>query len=142
MPLACPVELHVFCYLAGNGNPPRDKPVASFPTFHAKPFTIEDQSSMSNETIEGYRLSPQQERIWTLQQRDSEIFYQASCAILIEGRLELTKLKAALEEVSRRHEILRTTFHSLPEMKVPVQVISPAAVLRLPEHDLRRMDAP
>jgi hypothetical protein len=26
---ACPVELHVCCYLAGNVNPPRGKPVAS-----------------------------------------------------------------------------------------------------------------
>jgi hypothetical protein len=29
MPRACPVETHALCYLAGNVNPPRGKPVAS-----------------------------------------------------------------------------------------------------------------
>jgi amino acid adenylation domain-containing protein len=97
--------------------------------------------AMPDETIEGYSLSPQQERIWALQQASPGMPYQAWCTISIEGTLELPKLKAALEELSSRHEILRTTFHRLPAMKMPVQVIAPAAELVLPEYDLRELDS-
>src|SRR5947209_13355888 len=96
---------------------------------------------MSNDIIKGYRFSPQQERVWCLQQLCSRTPYQASCAISIEGRLDPSHLKAALEEVVNRHEILRTTFHRLSAMTMPVQVIAPVIPLALPEHDLRETDS-
>ncbi len=77
---------------------------------------------MQNETIKGFRLSPQQKRLWSLQ-KDS-VAYQSQCALLIEGKLNLELLKEALQQVVNRHEILRTTFQQRPGIKIPIQVIS------------------
>src|SRR5215467_918752 len=71
---------------------------------------------MQNETI-GYRLSPQQARVWALAQRSQT--YRAQCAILIEGRL-----KVALAVITGRHGILRTTFHRAAGLRLPVQVVA------------------
>ncbi|MEW6732934.1 MAG: condensation domain-containing protein, partial [Acidobacteriota bacterium] len=79
---------------------------------------------MEREYIEGFRLSPQQSRLWLLQKTTGDIAYRAQCAILIEGWLEIPRLQAALERIIERHEILRTTFHCLPGMTLPVQVIN------------------
>ncbi len=77
---------------------------------------------MQQEIINGFRLSPQQGRLWLLQ-RESPAF-RAQCALLLEGNLNMLVLREALGKVIQRYEILRTTFHSLPGMKVPVQVIT------------------
>lgn len=79
--------------------------------------------------IEGYRLSPQQRRLWLAQQQGP--VYQAQCAILIEGDLRSDVLNETLQEIVNRHEILRTSFQCLPGMDVPIQVISDAAAIRL-----------
>lgn len=73
------------------------------------------------ELLEGYQLSPQQERLWLLQQDCSA--FRAQCVVMLEGRLDATALDDALQTVVERHEILRTVFCGLPEMKKPVQVI-------------------
>ncbi|HKX32479.1 MAG TPA: condensation domain-containing protein, partial [Blastocatellia bacterium] len=73
--------------------------------------------------VEGYQLSPQQRRIWMLQQVNGGRAYRAQCAILLNGPLDVATLKAAVSEVVNRHEILRTGFHLLPGMTVPLQVI-------------------
>lgn len=77
---------------------------------------------MRQEVINGFRLSPQQRRVWLLQQGSSA--YRAQSALLIEGDLKPEALKEAMHRIVRRHEILRTTFHSLPGMKLPVQVVA------------------
>lgn len=59
--------------------------------------------------IQGFHLSPQQKRLWLLQQNSS--VYLTNCAILIEGSLQVNILKAALQKVIDRNEILRTSFH-------------------------------
>src|SRR5215213_1730361 len=78
---------------------------------------------MSTETIEGFRLSPQQEHLWLLQQEGGGPAYRAQCAISIKGLLAANTLREALEDVMQRHEILHTTFRYLPEMTLPLQVI-------------------
>jgi hypothetical protein len=42
--------------------------------------------------------------------------YRSQCAILIEGQLDHAKLTAAIAEMVRRHEILRTTFHAATQL--------------------------
>jgi amino acid adenylation domain-containing protein len=84
---------------------------------------------MRQEIINGFRLSPHQQRLWLIQQ-DSQA-YRAQCALLLEGYLKIEVLKEALHKIVRRHEILRTTFQSLPGMKVPVQVVADDSVLLL-----------
>ncbi|MEH2051408.1 amino acid adenylation domain-containing protein [Nostoc sp.] len=77
---------------------------------------------MPDEVIEGYKLSPQQKRLWSLQQNSRA--YQSRLAILIQGTLNIELLKESLQKLIKRHEILRTTFYKLPEIQHPIQVIS------------------
>jgi hypothetical protein len=67
---------------------------------------------MTQETIQGYRLSPQQKHLWLLQQ-DGRLPDRISCVVKIEGVLETGFLKQALDHVVAQHEILRTTFQLL-----------------------------
>jgi len=91
---------------------------------------------MKEKIIEGFRLSPQQKHVWLLQQFDHSPAYRVQCAILIEGNLNTKVLKAALENVVNRHEILRTTFRCLPEMTIPLQVITDTSLLSVHEYNL------
>lgn len=77
---------------------------------------------MQQDVIQGFRLSPQQKRVWSLQ--DTSTAYRAQCAILIEGSLRVEILHEALLNVVHRHEILRTIFDWLPGMKVPIQRVA------------------
>ena len=80
---------------------------------------------MQKETVQSYRLSPQQERLWLLQQKQPGA-YRAQCSWLLEGPLDQARLRAALDALVARHEILRTSFQNLPDVLLPVQVISDA----------------
>jgi amino acid adenylation domain-containing protein/FkbH-like protein/FkbM family methyltransferase len=93
---------------------------------------------MQEEMIEGFRLSPQQERLWLLQ-RNSAAFH-AQCVIHIEGLLRREVLAEALEQIVMRHEILRTTFRLLPGVDLPLQVVNEEAALRLREVDYATAD--
>ncbi len=84
---------------------------------------------MSNALVEGYRLAPQQERVWLLHQKDKSRAYRAQSAIRIEGELDASLLRRAIEGVVERHEILRTGFQCLPGMTVPLQVIGEGRVI-------------
>ncbi len=77
--------------------------------------------------IEGFRLSPQQKRLWQLQGNDGAA-YKTQAVISIEGELNYQNLATALEKVVGQHEILRTTFRREPEMTWPVQVIGAGSV--------------
>src|SRR5438105_11564642 len=76
---------------------------------------------MGNNTIAGFRLSAQQERLWS-QQSGLETC-RAQCAVLLEGPLQSVRLKQAVQKVVSRHEILRTAFQKQSGMKTPFQVI-------------------
>lgn len=76
---------------------------------------------MQPEVIQGFRLSPQQKRLWLL---GDNAAYHGQVAIEIEGKLVTEILKASLDQVIAGNEILRTTFSSLPGMKLPVQVVA------------------
>ncbi|HWS56475.1 MAG TPA: condensation domain-containing protein, partial [Pyrinomonadaceae bacterium] len=86
---------------------------------------------MELERIEGYRLSPQQRRLWLLGPRP----YVSQCALLLEGPLGAQALQAALGRLAARHEALRTRFRLLPGMELPLQVVEEAA-----DFPLRRLD--
>jgi amino acid adenylation domain-containing protein len=76
---------------------------------------------MQNQLIKGFKLSPQQERLWPAQQASNA--YRAQCAILIEGELSKSILHDALQKVVKRHEILRTTYQRQSGISLPFQVI-------------------
>lgn len=82
--------------------------------------------------IAGYRLSPQQQRLWRLQQRYADQPFRAVLRLrspeswdgIGKASLEENRLKSALQNLIDRHEILRTTFPTLPGMTMPLQVIA------------------
>ncbi|MBW4625285.1 MAG: amino acid adenylation domain-containing protein [Brasilonema octagenarum HA4186-MV1] len=89
---------------------------------------------MQNHTTESFRLSPQQKRLWSLQQ--CSLAYCAECALLLEGNLKPEVLKAALQQVINQHGILRTRFHRLSGIKIPVMVIADSSVVSWHEINL------
>ncbi|MET0625799.1 MAG: condensation domain-containing protein, partial [Pyrinomonadaceae bacterium] len=78
---------------------------------------------MQETAIEGFRLSPQQRRLWSLVRQSPAAPYRTGCRVLLEGAADEAALRAALREVVRRHEVLRTGFRRLPGMSLPLQVI-------------------
>jgi amino acid adenylation domain-containing protein len=95
---------------------------------------------MSTEIIEGFRLSPQQEHLWLLQQVIDSSVYRVSCSVLIEGNIEDNYLLNALQNIVNRHEIFRTEFEYVPGMTIPVQVISNSKVILCEQHNLSDCD--
>jgi amino acid adenylation domain-containing protein/FkbM family methyltransferase len=95
---------------------------------------------MSQQTIEGYRLSPQQQQHWLLYGNSTA--YAVQCVASLSGPLQPESLRRALAEVIERHEILRTAFRFLPGMDVPLQVIVESRPQELREIDVSRLDEP
>lgn len=89
---------------------------------------------MQNQTIEGFRLSPQQKHLWSLQQ--NSFAYRTQCAIRLEGQINAELLKVALQKVVNRHEILRTSFQRPPGIKFPIQVIGESSTIFWQDIDL------
>jgi amino acid adenylation domain-containing protein len=74
-------------------------------------------------------LSFAQQRLWFLNQLEpGNPFYNVGAAIRVTGALDVTALADSLNEVIRRHEVLRTTFASTEGH--PRQVIAPAGTLK------------
>ena len=83
-------------------------------------------------------LSYAQQRLWFLDQLEpSSAAYNLSIAFRLTGVLDVTALEKSLDEIVRRHEILRTIFPAQDGR--PVQVIVPALPLTLPVVDLRAL---
>jgi amino acid adenylation domain-containing protein len=69
-------------------------------------------------------LSLSQERLWFLSQLNPESYaFNLPASIRLTGRLNLTCLEHALNEILTRHEVLRTNFDMIDEK--PVQIIAP-----------------
>ena len=76
---------------------------------------------MQADIIEGFKLSPQQKRLW-LQQQNS-VAYRAQLAIRIEGNLNIQRIQKVLHQLGERYEIFRTNLQKVDGIKAPVQVI-------------------
>ncbi|MCG3161078.1 MAG: Linear gramicidin synthase subunit D [Acidobacteria bacterium] len=84
-------------------------------------------------------LSFAQQRLWFLDQLSpGNSLYNISQAIQVKGALDSAALERTLNEIVRRHEILRTTFASIDGK--PVQVITPDLRLALPVVDLGNLE--
>ena len=83
-------------------------------------------------------LSFAQQRLWFLDQlAPGNLFYNIPMAVRLTGRLDVEALERSLNEILRRHEVLRTTFRA--EGGKPVQVIAPELRLTLPVEDLSHL---
>ncbi len=79
-------------------------------------------------------LAVAQHRLWFLDQVDSATAYSVPLVLRLTGTLDVTALSAALTEIVRRHEALRTVLPA-PDDE-PVQVVLPAAPVELPVVDV------
>jgi len=95
---------------------------------------------MQMDVIEGFRLSPQQRHLWSLEQAGDERQYRAQCTVLIEGSLNLQVLKAVLRDVSDRYEILRTTFRCPRGTSIPLQGVNEQSAPWIEEYNLSTCD--
>ncbi len=84
---------------------------------------------------DGLPLSFAQQRLWFLDQLEpGNLFYNIPTVLRLRGRLDVPALTDALNEVVRRHEVLRTTFAA--KGGVPRQIIAPALTVDVPVTDL------
>src|SRR5215216_1363367 len=88
------------------------------------------------EVVEGYRLSPQQERVWGLSGGVPGAAFCAGCVVLVEGATDAGALSRSLSSVVARHEILRTKFESVAGLTLPLQVVGDAHEVAVEEYDL------
>ena len=80
-------------------------------------------------------LSFAQQRLWFLDQLEPQgSFYNIPSALRLRGPLDYEALVWSLNEMARRHEVLRTAF--VNQDGVPAQVIFPSIALDIPVEDL------
>jgi amino acid adenylation domain-containing protein len=86
-------------------------------------------------------LSFAQQRLWFLDQlQPNSAVYNIPQPIRLKGALQIEALQQALDEIVRRHEVLRTTYPTAEDS--PVQQINPATPVALRTIDLRHLADP
>jgi amino acid adenylation domain-containing protein len=86
-------------------------------------------------------LSPAQWRLWFLARLSPDSrAHSMFQALRLTGVLDVRALERSLDEVIRRHEVLRTTFPTVDGQ--PVQAIAPHAPFTLPVEDLSHLPRP
>ncbi|MEM7350597.1 MAG: non-ribosomal peptide synthase/polyketide synthase, partial [Acidobacteriota bacterium] len=85
-------------------------------------------------------LSFAQQRMWFLAQLEPEsTAYNLPAAVRFEGELSLSALSAAISEVVRRHQVLRTTYGVVDSQ--PMQIIRTAQPQSIPLVDVSELPA-
>ncbi|HVG20234.1 MAG TPA: amino acid adenylation domain-containing protein, partial [Blastocatellia bacterium] len=98
------------------------------------------QSIKRREGIEQAPLSYSQQQMWILNQIDRDGgYYNQAASINIKGKVDLTALERAIEEIVRRHESLRTVYKAAGGQ--PLQLITPPGGVRLDTLDLTALPA-
>jgi amino acid adenylation domain-containing protein len=95
---------------------------------------------MVQPTPNNFRISPQQQRLWQLQNGHWQSTYQALGVVEIVGDIDIDLLELSIKNVAERHEILRTTLRCFPGIDWPLQVIENSRV-RLQYADLKPNNA-
>ena len=93
-------------------------------------------SAAETEDVFVFPVSHSQQRVWNLERLEpGRSLFNVPEAFRITGPLNVPVLQKTIDEIARRHEILRTAFGSVDGR--PVQIVSPAKPLPLPAVDLR-----
>lgn len=82
-------------------------------------------------------LSYAQERLWLLDQLSSTSIYNMFTSVLFRGNLNVEVLERCIQEIIKRHEVLRTAFSTFDGQ--PIQVIASTTALTLPIIDLQHL---
>ncbi|MFG6101405.1 amino acid adenylation domain-containing protein [Leptothoe sp. EHU-05/26/07-4] len=102
-----------------------------------------ESSSRSSIVVRRFSVAPLplsfgQQRLWFLQRLEPDnSFYNEHFAIRLIGLLDVAALEKSLNEVVKRHEVLRTTFEMFEGQ--PVQIIAPSQTFALPVIDLLQL---
>jgi amino acid adenylation domain-containing protein len=89
-------------------------------------------------TPSGFRLSPQQQHLWSLLNMGPPEAFRPRCELLLEGPLDLPCLARAAADVLGRHEVLRTAYHRVLGAETALQVpgdVSADALTHLDDRD-------
>ena len=90
---------------------------------------------LHKESREGFtNLTVEQRRLWLLRQLEESVPTHIFKAFQIDGHINLEALHTSLDEIVRRHEMLRASFINLDGR--PVRVIAPRVKMKLPLIDL------
>lgn len=84
-------------------------------------------SQTAFQVAEGFRLSPQQRRLWHLHEAYPASAFGTQCTVALKGVLDEGRLAQAVIRVVARYEILRTSFGFLEGTSVPVQIVNGSA---------------
>ncbi len=104
--------------------------------------TVTDESFVFSNLQRGEKLplSYAQERLWFLDQFEpGSTSYNMPGAVRLTGELDVKLLERSLNEIIRRHEVLRTTFRTVDGE--PEQIIAPSLDLEIVSIDLRGLSA-
>ena len=82
-------------------------------------------------------LSFAQQRLWFMEQLQPGTNYNIPTGVKLQGNLKLDILEQSLNEIIRRHEVLRTNFKT--ESGQPQQIINPERKINLIIHDLENL---
>src|SRR5947208_2632751 len=103
---------------------------------HAPPTVSDKVKAVCPPEIFAFPVSSGQQRLWFLEQfQPGSPLYNIPIAARLEGPLDAAVLEQAVNQIIRRHEILRTRFDL--HNGEPVQIVAPALTLKLPVVDLR-----
>jgi amino acid adenylation domain-containing protein len=93
------------------------------------------ESTHREHAVKGFRLSPEQRRLW--RQAGGDPAFWAQCSVLLEGELDREGLRDAAAGVVALHEVLRTHFRRRAGVEIPFQVIADRGELAWRDIDLR-----
>ncbi|MER3125338.1 amino acid adenylation domain-containing protein [Bacillus pumilus] len=95
-----------------------------------------EQAESSSETVipqapdaDHYPLSPPQQRVYMVSQLEQSTAYHMPAVVRLKGTLQQEKLTEAFEKLITRHDILRTSFHTLKG--VPRQRVAPSVPFQI-----------
>ncbi|HLG62463.1 MAG TPA: amino acid adenylation domain-containing protein, partial [Ktedonosporobacter sp.] len=94
---------------------------------------------MQTTALKGFRLSLQQNYLWSLQYASQA--YRAQCMMALEGDVVVPLLQQALLWIMQRHAVLRTTFQHASGMEIPLQIITNRAEPSFSVISLERLDS-
>ena len=101
-------------------------------------YSSSSQRVTRRQVTDAVPLSFAQQRLWLFNQlMPGSPVHNIHSAMRLKGRLKVVALEQALNEIIRRHEVLRTTFAVVDGR--PVQTITPPLALPLPMVDLRQL---
>src|SRR5262249_5829108 len=93
------------------------------------------------DTSDPLPVSYSQQRLWFLDQLvPGSVFYNTSVPFRLAMQVDAAILSRSMNEIIRRHEILRPPFAAVDGR--PIQIVAPSLSIPLPVHDLSSLPSP